>query len=130
MRVSNTLPTILAALAMLAVSVSVTAADSDSRYVIWGAGEASCNRYNEARAANDFQRFKDYTMGYLTAYNTYVPETYSITRDMDSDAIIAWLDDFCRTHQIEGFAGALHQFVEEMKETRAQHAPTSGGRWP
>jgi len=127
MPMSNPLPSMLV---LLAASASATGADSESRYLIWGAGKASCHRYNEARAANDFRHFKEYALGYLTAYNAYVPETYSVTRDMNSEAIVAWLDDFCRTHQIEGFAGALQQFVEEMKATREQHAPTSGGRWP
>ncbi|MGQ0658725.1 MAG: hypothetical protein ACT4NU_11650 [Chromatiales bacterium] len=117
-------------LASLAIPAAAGAADSDSRYVIWGPGEASCNSYNHARAANDFDHFKTYTMGYLTAYNAVVPDTYSITHSMDMNAITAWLDGFCQDHQIEGFAGALHQLVEEMKDKREQHGPQGGAHWP
>jgi len=108
----------------------VRAADADNQYAIWGPGESSCNAYNQARAADDAGKFKSYTMGYLTAYNTFVPDTYSITHSMDIDAVIAWLDGYCQKNQIETFESALHQLIEEMKEQRQKTSPANAARWP
>lgn len=115
--------------ALLASPMLTKAADSDSRYLIWGLGQNSCNNYNQARAAGD-DSYKHYISGYLTAYNAFVPDTYSITPGMDLSAITAWLDSYCADSQMASFADALHHLAEQMREKRERNSPDGGARWP
>ena len=61
------------------IPVSSQAVDSNGHYAIWGKGNKSCHSYNISKNTDEEQRFKDYIMGYLTAFNVQMPETYRIT---------------------------------------------------
>ena len=67
-----------------------------------GKGQKSCFRYLKERAGGMDQAYREYVMGYLTAYNAVAPETYSISRDMNLDQIMTWLDDYCDANQVTG----------------------------
>ena len=109
-------------------SFAALAADSKGNYAIWGAGNKSCHSYNLARAANDDNKFRDYTMGYLTAYNHQAQETYSISRDMNLEQILAWIDDVCELKPIISFDEALYNFITEHHEKRMKFPPGGFGR--
>lgn len=119
----------LLALATIAMTASTYAADGEGHYLIWGHGHSSCNSYNQARGGDD-KTYKQYIAGYITAYNTFVPETYSITPAMDMDAITAWLDDYCADKETTGLADALRHLAEEMLDKREKTSPAGGARWP
>jgi hypothetical protein len=118
------------ALTLLAAATMADAADIENHYVILGLGQNSCNSYNQARAAGDFDHYKGYITGYITAYNAFVPETYNIVADMDTNAVIAWMDAHCADSQTMSFADAMHALVDEMYEKRQKSSPANGARWP
>jgi len=121
---------ILLVLTLLMPASIANAADIEDHYVIWGLGQNSCNSYNQARAAGDFEHYKGYVTGYLTAYNAFMPETYNIVPEMDTNAVIAWLDAHCADSQTMSFADAMHALVDEMHEKRQKASPANGARWP
>lgn len=121
---------ILLALTLFMPASISSAADIEDHYAIWGLGQKSCHSYNQARAAGDFEHYKEYVAGYLTAYNAFVPETYNIVPDMDTNAIIAWLDAHCADSQTMSFADAMHALVDEMHGKRQKTSPADGARWP
>jgi hypothetical protein len=106
------------------------AADEDSNYVIWGVGQKSCHSYSEARSAGKADEYRNFVTGYLTAYNAISADTYNIAPNMDSDAILTWLDGHCDESKTTNFAEAMHQFVTEQNDARAKAAPGNGARWP
>ena len=109
-------------------SFTVLAADKNGNYAIWGAGNKSCHAYNLARAANDDSKFRDYTMGYLTAYNHQAEETYSISREMNLKQILAWIDGVCDEKPIISFDEAQYNFITEHHEGRMKFPPGGFGR--
>ena len=115
---------------VFAIVFPARAADEESRYLIWGLGQSSCNKYNQARAALKIEDYKTYVAGYLTAYNAFMPETYNITPAMDMDAVMGWLAGHCDDHRTANIAEAMHQFSEEMYEKREKAAQGEGARWP
>ncbi len=114
---------------MLAVASYSWAADGAGNYAIWGSGNTSCFNYNKSRQAGSEQAFKDYVMGYLTAYNTISEDTYNISANMNLAAILAWLDDYCTEKQVHGFDQAVTSFVIEHHDNRHKRPPTAAGRW-
>ncbi len=100
------------------------ATDKNGSYAIWGMGRKSCYSYNLAREAGDYVRYKDYLMGYLTAYNAMAEDTYRIAGKMELDDILEWMDDYCEFKQVHSFELALADFINEHKEKRMKKAPS------
>lgn len=115
------------ALCTLLASLAASAADGAGNYAIWGAGGRSCNQFE--RSSDDSAaraRYRDYLMGYLTAYNTLAAETYNAVGTMTLDDAVRWLDDYCDAHRMDSFDRAVAQLVMSQHESR-QRGSGSGG---
>lgn len=104
------------------------AADPAGNYAIWGKGNKSCFRYLKDRDAGKDETYKNYVMGYLTAYNTMTPETYNISGSMKLDEIMIWLDDYCDSKQMRGLEQSLIEFIAQHYEKRLRTPPGRVGR--
>ncbi len=104
------------------------AADKSGNYAIWGKGNKSCFNYLKDRGAGKDNTYKNYVMGYLTAYNTLAPETYNISGSMRLDDIMAWLDDYCDAKQVHGLEHSLIEFIGKHHEKRLRTPPGRIGR--
>ena len=113
---------------ILGLSLQIQAADRLGNYAIWGPGQKSCYRYLKERTAAEDAPYKSYVMGYLTAYNAVTPETYSISRDMNLDEILVWLDDYCDVNQMGGIEAAMLEFISAHHEKRFRTPPSAIGR--
>lgn len=122
--------TAYAAALLLAVAPWAGAADKQGNYAVWGAGQRSCNQYMDARAAGDFGEFKSYALGYITAYNTFVPETYRNAPELDVEGVMKWLDQYCEVTRVDSYERALKLMMEHFHPTRQTSASTGGrGGW-
>ena len=104
------------------------AADRSGNYAIWGKGNKSCFNYLKDRDAEKDKAYKNYVMGYLTAYNTMTPETYNISGNLRLDDIMAWLDDYCDAKQVHGLEQSLIEFISKHHEKRLRTLPGRIGR--
>ena len=116
-----------AALAAL-VCASGAAADRDGNYAVWGPGAKSCHSYNQASGDDARIPYRNYVMGYLTAYNAVSVETYAITRDMNLEAVMGWLDDYCGQKPMHSFEQALIDLTSSHVEERYTRPPGRGIR--
>jgi hypothetical protein len=112
-----------------AFPAAAQAADPDGLYAIWGLGQTSCHQYNQAREKDAQGDYKVYLMGYLTAYNTFSPDTYSLSADKPLPEILAWLDKYCTAHQVDGFDRAARQLVESLRAQRQVKSPARAPKW-
>ncbi len=101
----------------------VFAADSKGSYAIWGVGNTTCHRYTQARENNDYSAYKNYLLGYLTAYNTLAEDTYRATGKMDLDEVLDWLDTACHTTPVTSFELALRNMITNLYDKRLRQAP-------
>ncbi len=106
------------------IPVSSQAADKDGNFAIWGKGNKSCHNYNISRNTDEEQRFKDYIMGFLTAFNVQMPETYRVSGNMNLDEILAWLDDYCQLKPVMSFEQSLADFIIENRDERMKRSPS------
>ena len=119
---------IIVTMLIIGLSLQARAVDQAGNYAIWGKGQKSCFRYLKERAASEDREYRQYLMGYLTAYNAVTPETYSISRDMNLDDILAWLDDYCDSNQMHSLEQSLMEFIVDHYEQRFQAPPGRRGR--
>jgi len=114
--------TLLTVVALWWTVLDVYGNDAQGNHAVWGIGQTSCHGYNRARAASGFGEHKAYLMGYLTAYNTFTPNTYNVAGSKDLNGILAWLDEYCKKNAIDSFERALSQMVATFHETRSATA--------
>ena len=119
---------IIVSVLIFVLSLNALAADKSGNYAIWGKGQKSCFRYMKDRSAGKDEPYKNYIMGYLTAYNAMSPETYSISRDMKLDEIMTWVDDYCEPNQMSGIERSLLEFIDSQYATRYRTPPGGTGR--
>jgi hypothetical protein len=113
---------------LLVTCGAACAADKDGNYAVWGAGARSCHSYNQATGEEGRIPYKNYVMGYLTAYNAVSADTYAISADMNLDAVMGWLDDYCGEKPMHSFEQALIGFTSDHTTSRYQQPPRSGRR--
>jgi len=117
------------ALACLA-SCAASAADSQGNYAIWGEGGRSCNQFTQARPhAARLAPFRDYLMGYLTAFNMLAPDTYDAVGGESLETTLSWLDEYCDTHKMDSFERALGQLLLARHDQRARMPPGTTRGW-
>jgi hypothetical protein len=119
---------VLSTFVLLAAAHAAGADDSRGNHAVWGIGQDSCHAYGKARTAGNFAEYKSYLMGYLTASNTILPETYSITGSRDLNGVLSWLDEHCGKNPMDSFERALSQMVAASRESRLTKAP-AGPSW-
>jgi hypothetical protein len=113
------------------VATSALAADMNGNYIGPVAPNyKSCGSFNNAVVAgntkddwSDWNFFKQYVNGYITATNVYLSETYDITGDKGGDAYMGWLEKYCAERPSEDFSNALNQLVVELYPTRTVERP-------
>ena len=119
---------LLALTCLTVIPVSSQAVDSNGHFAIWGKGNKSCHSYNISRNTDEEQRFKDYIMGYLTAFNFQMPDTYRIAGNMNLNEILAWLDDYCELKPVLAFEQSLANFIDEHHDKRMKRSPSKYSR--
>jgi hypothetical protein len=86
-------------------------------------GQISCGSYIDGRAHRDagpaqdvrFLEIRQWTSGFLTAYNLYVQPDGNIVGTPDLDGAFAWLDRYCREHPTEQYSRAAAALIEFLR---------------
>ena len=70
------------------------------------------------RQIENFDNFRNYIKGYITAYNTFTENTYSITGSMKEKEIIEWLNNYCEENPMSSLDTALTNFTFDHYDKR------------
>ena len=79
---------------------------------------------NFSRDTEEERGYKDYIMGYLTAFNVQLPDTYRVAGEMNLSEILAWLDDYCGLKPILAFEQSLADFIKDNYDERMKKSPS------
>jgi hypothetical protein len=115
-------------LVMMLTSMTALAVDSNGNYAVWGLGKKSCFGYSQAAKGDDFEKYKHYIKGFLTAYNIFTEKTYSISARMNENQIIEWLNEYCSENPMSGLETALLNFTFDHYDKRMKRSGSSVGR--
>ncbi len=101
---------------MLLLSQAAHGEDQDGIYIVKGAGSTTCNRYVSDVESHEqmFLLGFSWVQGYLTAYNNFVFDGQDLASGVDSATIRRWLNNHCRNHPGDDFAGAANALVNAL----------------
>lgn len=109
-------------------------ADSNGNFSVIGPGIDSCAAFIEAvESGKDtdnwirWNKFRFYTLGYLTGVNEHSPDTYNIKGSKNltpgTFEIMDSLEKYCRKHPDDDFFEALKNIVRELHPYRVKQGP-------
>ena len=103
--------------------ISYEAAAEQGR--IYGVGANSCGQWTESRRTNDVAARLSQTNwlgGSLSALNIWLPRARlpptngNLAGATDMNGLMAWMDEYCRTHPLDAGADATAALVHELLE--------------
>jgi len=111
----------LTGLLLFTFNLQVMARDFEGGYAVYGAGGESCKVYLKSMQSGQRQDyFIDYTIGYLTAFNVIMPNTYNILGESGFDETQGWLQRHCNRYKNQLFINALIKLTEVLYPLRYQ----------
>ncbi len=91
----------------LLFSSSAYAVDMGGRYLVSGVGKDSCQSYVDSDEIGQ-SYYRAWLSGYITSYNYYEEDTYSIVNKKSVNDLETWLRGYC-------FANLDHSFEQAAK---------------
>lgn len=106
---------------LLLSSSHLQARDFEGGYAVYGAGGDSCTAYLASMKNGERQDyFIDWTIGYLTAFNVIMPNTYNILGESDFEEAQGWLQRHCNRYKNQLYINALIKLTEVLFPVRYQ----------
>ena len=109
-------------LLLLMVSTLTHGRDFEGSYAAYGAGAKPCSIYLRSieRGGPEEDFFIDWTIGYLSAFNVIMPDTYDILGESEFTTSQLWLEEHCQKFPRELFINAVARMTEVLYPTRYQ----------
>ncbi len=104
------------------LSLPLQARDFEGAYAVYGAGAQPCSTYTAAvsQGGREEDFFIDWMIGYLSAFNVIMPDTYDILGDNGFPLAQSWMADHCLKFPRESFVNAMARLTEVLYPTRYQ----------
>ncbi len=121
---------ILLGLIILFFAGPLQARDAEDNYAVYGAGAEPCQLYLEAmrKGGKEQDYFIDWGVGYLSAFNVLMPETYNVLGKTGFPEAQRWLQTHCSKYPNELFINALIKLTGVLyplrDQAKARSAPT------
>jgi hypothetical protein len=119
--------------ALLVLPLSVFAKDMDGQFAVFSTSGERCADYSRARlqGAAAEKAFANWTLGYLSAFNLIVSDTFNIMGQHSFHEALNWLDKHCHENPDAYFVNAAARLTESLHPVRANMAPhkDNRGKW-
>ena len=98
------------------------ARDFEDNYAVYAAGAESCGLYVDAmrKGGREQDFFIDWLIGYLSAFNVIMPNTYNVLGETDFPEAQLWLQRHCKKYPKELFVNAVIKLTEVLYPMRYQ----------
>jgi hypothetical protein len=108
---------------MFTLDATANAEDAAGGYYGFGQGLQSCGAYGQARQQHEQDEllFASWLVGYISATNERLPNTYNLAVHTDLAGLLEWLDNYCGANPTSLFGNAAGQLVVYLYPTRQQH---------
>jgi len=96
----------------------VMARDKNNRYEVQGG--SSCGEWVKNRKEDDWISLANQTWisGFITAFNDFVPDVYSILGNTDKDSVHLWMDKYCQENPLKSVTSGMHDLTIELWPNR------------
>ncbi len=103
----------LAALVLLVICFARPAAAAADEVKTLGAGaNATCGKWLADRQSGNYFSVGNWALGFLSGAAAYSPNLNPL-EGLDGDAVLYWIDNYCRSRPLDKFTVALKAFVDE-----------------
>ena len=95
------------------------AADKENNFHVMGYGFTSCatwasnNKPGEAPLVHFLEL--QWVLGYVSAYNEYVSPSGRVGGEIDNEALIVWIDNYCADKPLDSEIDATHALIKELR---------------
>lgn len=98
----------------------IQARDFENGYAVYAAGSETCSQYlaAEQQGGAEHDYFINWLIGYFSAFNVIMPNTYDILGDNEFSMVQNWLNDHCRKFPKELFVNATARLTEVLYPAR------------
>ena len=143
------MPKILFAFFFIFLATHAQAEDMAGHYEVLGVGNATCKDYLIQRNPNPYEQmyadplnhdsgtqaldahldreYLSWMYGYLSAFNQWVRDTYSVRAGVTVEELRNWVTQYCLSHRDTRFHSAVEAFVDTHFAKRMSSDPGDGG---
>ena len=110
---------------LLLFSHPALAKDMDGEFAVFGPGGDSCQQFLTAQklGGHSAYAYQEWALGYLSAFNLIVKNTYNIMGTRSMDEGLDWLQDHCRYQPSTLFVNAIAALTTRLYPERMNMAP-------
>jgi hypothetical protein len=110
---------ILALLSLMLCSDLSRARDEKGVYMVVGPGTISCGKWTEIRSNKTAWTAEIWLLGYISAYNQYVPnDRQDLTDHVDVEGVFGWIDNWCKANPLAQLNTAATKLVTVLQNNR------------
>lgn len=112
-------------IAAMCLCTAAYATDENGQFAIDGVGGAPCIQFTEASRDIKGQVYAVYagwTMGYVTAHNRLVDDTFDLTPWQAVEVLLAQVGSFCKANPETSYESALAELVKFLEAKRMKVA--------
>ena len=80
-------------------------------YNIYGSETSSCGEWNNVRKSGDYYQGGTWVLGYVSSYGYYGSKTL---KEVDSQALISWMDNYCQANPLDSISDGAKQLIEAL----------------
>jgi len=118
MNITPTIIKLLSVTLLLSAPHLLSAKDASGQHNTMGLGNNTCNAFVHEYDAHGAY-YLSWLAGYMTAYNVYEEDTYSIIGDSkDVAQLQTWLLDYCKLNSEQTFEHAVVNLMRNLKYFR------------
>lgn len=99
--------------------------DINDEYAVFGLGGKSCQGFLVAHnlGGKQYDNYESWLLGFFSAYNETMPNTYNILGARRLDQIINWLISYCQDAPNEFFVTAAVTLINRLYPSRQNLSP-------
>ena len=113
---------------LIAFPAMVMAVDENLHYRNYG--NRTCTEWGQAREKRNIEYIAilNWISGYLTSYNAWQKDVYSITGENDLENIYLWIDTYCKVNPSKSLVDGLSDLTLKFWPIRTEDAPDNQWR--
>jgi hypothetical protein len=97
---------------VLLVTCFVQTAGADEVKTLGAGANSTCGKWLADRQSGNAFSMSNWALGFLSSAATF-SRTLNPLEGLDSDAVLYWMDNYCRLRPLDKFTPALKAFVDE-----------------
>jgi hypothetical protein len=101
----------MAAVLLYAAMLAPAHAAAPGEFHAYGEGLSSCGKWRAARKGNNWYEVGQWVFGWVSAAGAYGERGLRAT---DSQALAAWVDNYCSAHPLDTLHQAASALVDEL----------------